>query len=140
MWVLGLDVGKSELYACLLWVQSPGSSTTIGAVKAMANTTQGHEQLLVWLTKSATVGEELLVVMESTSVYWERIAMTLHDAGDVVSVVNAAQIKSSAKSTLRWGKKVGCGVDRTVWGRDAASTLAAPRSGPGRVAGAASCP
>ncbi len=104
MFMLGLDVGKSELYACLLQVQAPGSLTRVGAVKAVANTAQGHEQLLLWLRKAAPVGEELLVVMESTSVYWERIAVTLNDAGCVVSVVNAAQIKFFAKSTLRRGK------------------------------------
>ncbi len=101
MFVLGLDVGKSELYACLLQVHGPGSLTLIGVVKAIANTAKGHAQLLAWLTKSVAVREDLSVVMESTSVYWERIAITLHDADCVVSVVNAAQIKSFAKSTLR---------------------------------------
>ena len=104
MFVLGLDVGKSELYACLLQVQATGSPTRVGAVKAVANTAHGHKQLLLWLTKSATIGAEFSVVMESTSVYWERIAMTLHEAGYGVSVVNAAQIKFFAKSTLRRGK------------------------------------
>ena len=42
--------------------------------------------------------------MESTGVYWERIAVDLHDAGFAVSVVNAAQIKYFAKSLLRRGK------------------------------------
>ncbi|WP_245557912.1 IS110 family transposase [Deinococcus apachensis] len=139
MFVLGLDVGKTELYACLLRVQSPESPTQVGAVKAVANTARGHEQLLVWLTKSATVDEELSVVMESTRVYWERMAMTLHDAGCAVSVVKAAQIKDFAKSTLRRGKKAGCGVDCAVRGHHAASVLAAPRSRPGRAACLAPC-
>lgn len=104
MFVLGLDVGKSELYACLLQVQAPGSPTRVGAIKVVANTAHGHEQLLLWLTKSATVGTDLSVVMESTSVYWERIAMTLHEAGCTIRVVNAAQINFFAKSTLRRGK------------------------------------
>jgi len=104
MFVLGLDVGKSELYACLLQVQGPGSPTPVGTFKAVANTAKGHEQLCVWLTTSAAIGEDLSVVMESTSVYWERIAITLHDAGCLVSVVNAAQIKFFARSTLRRGK------------------------------------
>lgn len=42
--------------------------------------------------------------MEATGVYWERIALKLHLAGYRVSVVNAAQIKFYAKSTLRRGK------------------------------------
>ncbi|MFC6668457.1 transposase [Deinococcus radiopugnans] len=104
MFVPGLDVGKSERYACLLQVHGPGSLTRIGGVKTVANTAKGHEQLVVWLAKSVAVREDLSVVMESTSVYWERGAMTLHDAGYAVSVVNAAQIKFFAKSTLRRGK------------------------------------
>lgn len=69
MFVLGLDVGKSELYACLLRIQSPESPTRVGVVKAVANTVRGHEQLLLWLTKAAAGEKELSVVMESTSVY-----------------------------------------------------------------------
>jgi transposase len=42
--------------------------------------------------------------MEATGVYWERIATALHLAAYQVSVVNAAQIKFFAKSTLRRGK------------------------------------
>ena len=104
MFVLGLDIGKSEVYARLLQVQAPGTPTPVGVVKAVTNTAKGHEQLLLWLTKAGAVREDLWVVMESTSVYWERIAITLHEAGCIVSVVNAAQIKFFAKSTLRRGK------------------------------------
>ncbi|WP_245557682.1 IS110 family transposase [Deinococcus peraridilitoris] len=42
--------------------------------------------------------------MEATGVYWERVAVTLHDQGYTVCVVNPAQIKFFAKSTLRRGK------------------------------------
>lgn len=64
MFVLGLDVGKSERYACLLQVHGPGSLTRIGVVKTVANTAKGHEQLLVWLAKSVAVREDLSVVMD----------------------------------------------------------------------------
>ncbi|WP_237725061.1 IS110 family transposase [Deinococcus alpinitundrae] len=104
LFVLGLDVGKSERYACLLQVHGPGSLTLIGVVKAGAKTAKGHAQLLAGLTKSVAVRDDLSVVMESTRVSWERGAMTRHDAGDGVSVVNAAQMKFFAKRTLRSGK------------------------------------
>ena len=104
MFVLGLDVSKSELYARLLQIPEPGKIVSLGTVRSVPNTAKGHEQLLAWLTKSGAGGEATSVVMESTSVYWERVAMTLYEAGCRASVVNAAQIKFFAKSTLRRGK------------------------------------
>ncbi len=103
MFVLGVDVGKSELYARLLQIPEPGKAIPLGTVRSVPNTVKGHEQLLAWL-KKFTSGEEVSVVMESTSVYWERVAITLHELGCRVSVVNPAQIKFFAKSTLRRGK------------------------------------
>lgn len=44
------------------------------------------------------------VVMEATGVYWEGVAAALYAAVFAVSVVNAAQIKFFARSTLRRGK------------------------------------
>lgn len=41
--------------------------------------------------------------MASIRVSWESIAICLHEAGHVVSVVNAAQVKFFAKSLLRRG-------------------------------------
>ncbi len=70
----------------------------------LANTQEGHVALIKWLAVQPVVHSETLVVMEATGVYWERIATALHVAGYQVSVVNAAQIKFYAKSTLRRGK------------------------------------
>lgn len=98
MVVLGIDVGKSELYACLLRPE--------GRVvrEVVSNTPEGHVRLQQWLEAQEPVVEETTVVMEATGVYWERVALHLHLAGYQVSVVNAAQIKFYAKSTLRRGK------------------------------------
>jgi len=68
------------------------------------NTAEGHTCLQAWLETQGVMAQETLGVMEATGVYWERVALKLHLAGDRVSVVNAAQIKSYAKSTLRRGK------------------------------------
>jgi len=101
---VGLDVGKSELYARLLQIPEPGEIVSLGTVRSVLDTAKGHEHLLAWLMKSGAGGEGTSVVMGSTSVYWKRVAMTLYEAGCLVSVVNAAQIKFFAKSTLRRGK------------------------------------
>ena len=45
-----------------------------------------------------------LVVLEATSSYWVALAVTLHNAGYVVSVINPAQAHSYAKSHLRRAK------------------------------------
>ena len=45
-----------------------------------------------------------LLVMEATGSYWITLAVTLHDAGYVVSVVNPARVHDYVKSLPRKGK------------------------------------
>ena len=45
-----------------------------------------------------------LIVMEATGSYWITLAVTLHEAGYVVSVVNPAQVHDYVKSLPRKGK------------------------------------
>ena len=45
-----------------------------------------------------------LIVMEATGSYWITLAVTLHDAGYVVSVVNPARVHDYVKSLPRKGK------------------------------------
>jgi transposase len=141
MFVLGLDVGKSELYARLLQRPESGQAVPIGTVRSVPNTVKGHEQLLAWLMKSGAGGAATSVVMEFTRVYWERVAITLHEAKCHISVVNAAQIKFFAKSTLRRGKTDKLDADLIARYRamrhPARST--APRDRAGRTPGAAAC-
>lgn len=97
MLVVGIDVGKAELFVCL-------RSAAGNHASRFANTATGHRKLLTWLQKSGTNPPETLVVMESTSVYWEVLAVTLFETGYKVSVVNPAKIKYFARSLLRRGK------------------------------------
>lgn len=104
MFVLGLDVGLSDLYARPLDVPVQGQPVGVGDVCGFPNSVVGHQELCAWLSAHSAVPALTAVVMESTGVYWERLAVCLHDAGYAVSVVNAAQIKYFAKSLLRRGK------------------------------------
>lgn len=104
MFVLGLDVGLSDLYARLLDVPAQGPLVALGEVCIFPNSPEGHQELCIWLQRHSAVPALTAVVLESTGVYWERIAVLLHTAGFAVSVVNAAQIKFFAKSLLRRGK------------------------------------
>ena len=104
MFVLGIDVGNSELYARPLHVPPQGQAVSVGPVKSVPNTAAGHQALMACLHTHSAPPDATPVVMEATGVSWECLALALHTQGFAVSVVNAAQIKFFAKSTLRRGK------------------------------------
>jgi transposase len=107
MWALGIDVGKDELVVSLQQAR-PGEQPRVAATaQTVTNTASGHAKLARWLHKQLATSMALAqvhVVMEATNVYWETCAHHLHALGCTVSVVNPAQIKFFAKSTLRRGK------------------------------------
>lgn len=90
--VLGIDVGKSKLHVALLL---PNGKTK---PKAVANTLQGHQDLLSWLQRQGL--KQVWTCLEATSVYGEAVAEVLYEAGHQVSVVNPARIKGFAQSEL----------------------------------------
>ncbi|UQN07243.1 IS110 family transposase [Deinococcus sp. QL22] len=99
MLVLGIDVGKRELFVQL----QDASGGWLGQRGPVANTPAGLQQLSHWISTFAPP-EQVQVVMEATNVYWERCAHHFQALGCVVSVVNPAQIKYFARSVLRRGK------------------------------------
>ena len=104
MFVLGIDLGKDDLYARLLETTLQGPPTGRGQVRVFPNSQAGHQSLQDWLAGEQARPQVTSVVMEATGIYWERLAVALHTAEFAVSVVNAAQIKFFARSTLRRGK------------------------------------
>lgn len=102
MVVLGIDVGKRELFVSLQETQSGTDVRVIGKRGPIANTAAGLHDLTTWLQKRTS--GDVQVVMEATNVYWERCAHHFHAQGVAVSVVNPAQIKYFARSVLRRGK------------------------------------
>jgi transposase len=66
--------------------------------KVFPNTEAGFEQLSAWLTKHGV--ERMYACLEATGAYGEALALFLHSAGHVVSVVNRAAIKAFAQSRL----------------------------------------
>ena len=88
---LGIDVSKDSL-DCFKLVET-------SADKQFKNDKQGVNKLLDWLGH-----DDCHVVMEATGVYWQRCAFALHEKGIRLSVVNPAQVKYFAQSTLRRGK------------------------------------
>lgn len=90
--VLGIDVGKSKLHVALLQAQGKAKP------KVVANTTQGHQDLLSWLSHQGAT--QVHACLEATSVYGEAVAEALYEAGHTVSIVNPARIKGFAQSEL----------------------------------------
>lgn len=69
MFVLGLDVGLSDLYARLLNVPAQGQPVPLGDVHVIPNLPTGHQQLCTWLQTQSAFPALTAVVMESTGVY-----------------------------------------------------------------------
>jgi transposase len=66
--------------------------------KVLDNSSEGHQGLLEWLGKSKVDMAGLHVCMEATGVYYEAVALALHEAGLKVSVVNPSCIKGFGHS------------------------------------------
>lgn len=92
--VLGIDVSKKKVDVSLL-VDGKAKSKVF---EVFANTANGHEGLLAWLKKNKAPLDQLHVCMEATGVYYERLALALHEAGLKVSVVNPGCIKGFGQS------------------------------------------
>lgn len=90
---LGIDIAKRKFDLAVL---DNGKIKS----KVFENTLTGYEALLVWLAARGYALEELHACMEATSVYYEKLATFLHDAGIRVSVVNPLQIKAFGESLL----------------------------------------
>jgi len=89
--VLGIDVAKQKFDAALL---------VDGKVKhkTCKNSAEGFDTLTLWLTKQEI--QKVHVCLEATGNYGENLAIFLHDAGHVVSIINPARIKGFAQSEL----------------------------------------
>lgn len=90
---LGIDVSKASLDVVLL-----GEDENREAAQ-FENTRTGFNKLQRFLKKR--VKTPLHACLEATGHYGDEIALFLHEAGYVVSVVNPAQVKSYGDSQLR---------------------------------------
>lgn len=98
MFVLGLDIGKDNLYAHL---RQNDIAHSLGDIP---NTPAGLERLLRWTRKHHVELTQLHVIMEATGMYWEHSAHFFHKIGCTVSVVNPTSIKYFARAKLSRGK------------------------------------
>ena len=89
--VLGIDIAKQKFDVALL---VDGKTKH----KTCKNSVEGFETLTLWLERQG-VGK-VHVCMEATGSYGEDLAVYLHEAGHMVSVVNPARIKGFGQSEL----------------------------------------
>jgi len=89
---LGIDIAKLKFNVCL--INSGGKLRH----KVFPNHAAGFEQLKEWLSRQGV--EQVHACMEATGTYGEALALFLHQAQQVVSVVNPAAIKAFAQSCL----------------------------------------
>ena len=89
--VLGIDVSKNTFDTNL------GVGTKARS-KSFANSPAGWHQLIAWLGEHK-IGQ-VHACLEATGRHGLGIALALHEAGHVVSIVNPAQIRDFARS---WG-------------------------------------
>ena len=94
-WV-GIDVAKATL--AVVVVRADGRQRD----KRVANSAAGHAELVRWLVRHA--GSGVAVGLEASGGYQEAVALALHDAGCVVSVLNPAAVEAYGRSQLRRAK------------------------------------
>ena len=89
--ILGIDIAKQKFDAALL---VDGKTKH----KACKNSVEGFETLSLWLEKQGI--QQVHACMEATGNYGEDLAIYLHEAGHIVSIVNPARIKGFGQSEL----------------------------------------
>jgi transposase len=96
MTAVGIDVAKRTLAIVALL------PTGKQRHKACANTAEGHAELLRWLTRHTTA--PVVIGLEATGGYQDRVALALHDGGYAVSLLNPSAIAAYGQSQLRRAK------------------------------------
>lgn len=89
---LGIDIAKLKFNVCLINLNGKLKH------KVFANTDAGFHQLAQWIAKQQV--ERVHACLEATGTYGERLALHLHAAGHLVSVINPAATKAYAGAQL----------------------------------------
>ena len=96
---VGIDIAAATFTAA--WLPPAGRPS---APLTLPQAPAGFAALQQQLQATAVPPAATLVVMEATSTYWVALAVTLHEAGYRVSVINPAQAHHFAKAQLRRAK------------------------------------
>lgn len=94
---LGIDVSKDSLSLSVCTLQSDLRKEFITG-SDVSNDAKGYKALEKWLCNIVEDTSQIVVLMEATGVYHERIAMYLHTKGYFVSVMQSGRVKKYAQS------------------------------------------
>lgn len=94
--MLGIDIAKAKFAAALL--RADGKVRH----KSCTNTPAGFAELAGWLQRQQV--RQVHATLEATGTYGEALALWLHDAGHIVSVVNPSVIHAYARTQLARSK------------------------------------
>ena len=125
---LDVGIGVAAETVTAAWRTRAGQSTTPFTAE---QTPAGFAALQRRLAASGVAPAEALVVMEATGNYWVALAVTLHEAGYRVAVVNPRQAHHFAKAQLRRAKTDA--LDARDLAQLAAALLPAPWAPPPAV-------
>lgn len=89
--ILGIDIAKKK-FDVALYVAGKYKHKTV------PNSAAGFEELNAWLHRNGI--EKVHACMEATGIFWQPLATYLHEAGQVVSVVNPLRIKKFGEAEL----------------------------------------
>lgn len=93
--VLGIDIAKKTFDVALLRNDKFRN-------KKFPNNPEGFKQLDAWLAKQGVI--RFHACLEATGSYSEAVAIHMHQAGQIVSLVNPARIKAFGKAELQRNK------------------------------------
>jgi transposase len=96
---VGVDIAAKTFAAA--WAQAGAEA---GRATTFEQTPTGFTAFQQRLGADGTAPGATLIVMEATGTYWVALAVTLHQAGFGVSVINPGQIAQYARSLPRRGK------------------------------------
>ena len=96
---VGIDIAATSFAAT--WTRN---GSTRERARTFEQTPQGYSSLQHWLASTHTLPAATLLVLEATGSYWISLAVTLHQAGYSVSVINPAHAHAFARSLGRRAK------------------------------------
>ena len=94
---VGIDVSKEKFDACISVIDIT-QRVDVKATRKFDNTPSGIRQFIQWIKKHKKVDIQLVVLMEATGVYYERIALKMHDQDFDVAVVLPNKAKKYIQS------------------------------------------
>src|SRR6476659_3768958 len=96
---VGVDIAAASFAAAWSFDRSPSTRA-----RSFPQTPDGFAAFQAALQATALPAAQSLIVLEATGSYWITLAVTLHQAGYAVSVVNPAHAHAFARSLPRRAK------------------------------------